>query len=118
MARTLLSLVILLAACAAPAPRPMLEPKPTCFAPAGFYMVFGGLRKHNCAVAPKDTLVGLREVLPRSLPCGSYRSREVVEGIGELVLELEVSARGLAGYLLADLGGCRALYEAVFLRMR
>jgi hypothetical protein len=109
-------MVILLASCAAPAPKPEL--KPTCFAPAGFYMVFGGLRKHDCAVAPKDTLVGLREVLPRSLPCGSYRSREIVEGIGELVLELEVSARGLSGNLLADLGGCRALYEAVFLRMR
>jgi hypothetical protein len=106
----------MLPACAAPAPS--TPPPPDCFAPPGFYMVFGGLRRHDCAKPPKDTLVGLREVLPNSMRCGAYRLRGSVDGIGELVLDLRTTARGLSGNLLVEFPGCSAVYEAVFLRMR
>jgi hypothetical protein len=111
----LLSL-ILLSACAKPALKNV--PQPDCFAPAGFYMSFAGLQEHNCKQAPKDTLVGLREVKPDSLRCGLYRSSEPLEGVGKLTLIMEASRRGLIGRMLAELTGCRAVYEVVFLRMK
>jgi hypothetical protein len=108
--------VLSLLSCAKPALK--IVPQPDCFAPAGFYMSFAGLQENNCKQAPKETLLGLREVKQDSLRCGLYRDSEPLEGGGKLTMIFEASRRGLIGKMLAEFPSCRAVYEVVFLRMK
>ena len=108
-------LFTLLSACSTPMPRTVPQ---GCFARAGFHMVVGDLRRHDCGSPPAKTILGLYEVKPGSIPCGLSRAKVEVDGIGKLALDVRISPYGISGHLILELPGCRARYEAVFLRMR
>jgi len=114
---TLLS-ILLLSACAKPVPKVAPQPEPNCFAPAGFYMAFAGLQKHNCKQAPKQTIVFGLEIKPNTVACGVHKESTRDEDGWVTTTVLVASPRGLAGRTLVDAPDCRALYEVVLLRMR
>ena len=110
--------ILLLSACAKPAPKVAPQSQPNCFAPAGFYMAFAGLQKHSCEQAPKETIVFGVEVKPDTLVCGVHKQTVRNKDGWVTTTLLVASSRGLAGRILVDTMKCHALYEVVLLRMR
>lgn len=115
----LLSL-LLLASCSKPTPAPkapVAPVEPDCFAPAGNYMMVAGLQKHNCKVAPKETIVAMQEIKPNQLPCGLHKG--VTPGKDVTVITvIRAGATGLIGQMGIILPNCRAIYDVVFIRMK
>jgi hypothetical protein len=111
--------ILLMSACTKPVqvPVPAAASKPTCFAPAGSYVAFVKLRKHECGFTPKDTLsIGL-EVGPDSVPCGRHVRQAVLRSVSTS-LEIDATRTGMSGRMFARLPGCLATYDVVFLRVK
>jgi putative hemolysin len=117
--RILLAIVLLLPACAKPAP-PAPVPRPECFAPAGFYLSVASLQEHNCAQPPKDTIVESLEIGPEEIACGLHKHKLPAGRTGQPAVTLLIAANshGLAGKMVAEFADCRATYEIVYLRMK
>lgn len=109
---------LLASACAKPVPK-AAPPRPDCFAPAGFYIMFAGLAGHNCRWQPKETIMAGLEAKADSLPCGIHRRQAPIgKGGGVLSMVVSASRSGIEGRMEARFPDCVATYEAVYLRMR